>query len=274
MLNRISAASAFLILLLAMGCSKDETVPAGPDCTQTPLTTPTATVTNASSCTASDGQISVTAAGGVAPYTYSINGGAFQPSEVFSGLTAGTFPIVVKDSRGCTKDFEATVSATGSTLNFTANTVDDTECFAPHNGSIEIIPTGGTPPYEIKFGTSAFGAATSFTGLAADDYVVIVKDADGCTQTKTIGVEQGDTGVSFATDILPIITANCAINSNCHGAGASQPVFTTYAVIKTRAANIKVRTANGTMPPAGQPDLTANQIQLIACWVDSGAPNN
>lgn len=44
------------------------------------------------------GSVAITAAGGIAPYTYSINGGAFQPSGTFSGLTPGVKTITVKDA--------------------------------------------------------------------------------------------------------------------------------------------------------------------------------
>jgi len=54
-------------------------------------------------CADKDGEISITAAGGVTPYSYSIDNGAnYQASNVFSGLTAGTYnQIKVKDANGC-----------------------------------------------------------------------------------------------------------------------------------------------------------------------------
>jgi gliding motility-associated-like protein len=51
------------------------------------------------SCTdAATGSIVVNATGGIPPYTYSINGGAFQTSNTFSNITAGTKNIIIKDA--------------------------------------------------------------------------------------------------------------------------------------------------------------------------------
>lgn len=44
------------------------------------------------------GIVAVTATGGIAPYTYSINGGPFQPSGTFSGLTPGVKTITIRDA--------------------------------------------------------------------------------------------------------------------------------------------------------------------------------
>lgn len=81
------------------------------------------------------------------------------------------------------------------------------------------------------------------------------------------------TQVSFTSDILPIITAKCAI-PGCHVTGVQSPDLSNQANIFSRAERIKVRTSAGTMPPSSSPGLTADEINNIAAWVDAGAPNN
>lgn len=48
----------------------------------------------------SDGRVTVSASGGVAPYNYILNG-ILQTDSMFTGLTAGNYIIVVEDNNGC-----------------------------------------------------------------------------------------------------------------------------------------------------------------------------
>lgn len=262
--------TAFVILLSAC---KDNSAPSVPDCNSNQVNVSTVVVVDASSCTASDGKLTVSATGGISPYTYSLNGAAFQNSQVFEGLTAAGYQVIVQDSRGCTSTKLVTIQAIGSTLAATFTTTADTQCFPPHNGALGINPSGGTAPYLIKVGTGSFGSSTTFTGLDAGTYPVTVQDAGGCSVVLDVEVPQGDTGVSFASDIQPILNSFCNFPA-CHGAGNGTRSWTNYANVSASAQNIKLRTSAKAMPPAGQTALSDQQIQLIACWVDAGAKNN
>jgi hypothetical protein len=46
------------------------------------------------------GKITVNASGGSLPYQYALNSGAFQTSNVFSGLAAGVYLTITKDNAG------------------------------------------------------------------------------------------------------------------------------------------------------------------------------
>jgi spore coat protein U-like protein len=54
-----------------------------------------------SDCGMANGQIEVNVSGGSSPYRYSLDGGAFQSSNVFSNLDAATYTITVEDNIGC-----------------------------------------------------------------------------------------------------------------------------------------------------------------------------
>ena len=53
---------------------------------------------NESAAAACDGEITITASGGTAPYEYSIDGITFQLSNVFSSLCADLYNIIVRDA--------------------------------------------------------------------------------------------------------------------------------------------------------------------------------
>lgn len=72
-----------------------------------------ANVVTATPCeaTTNNGSITVTASGS-SGFTYNNNGGAYQSSNVFASLSAGTYLIGVKDSKGCTQTKSVTVGVT------------------------------------------------------------------------------------------------------------------------------------------------------------------
>ena len=61
------------------------------------------------SCQQSDGSITVIAASGATPYTYTIDGVHYQAGNVFTGLASGNYSVTVKDANGETSSATATV---------------------------------------------------------------------------------------------------------------------------------------------------------------------
>jgi mono/diheme cytochrome c family protein len=118
---------------------------------------------------------------------------------------------------------------------------------------------------------NTFGTSASFASLAAGNYTVTVKDANNCTSTASASIAVNQGSISYDAAIKNIIATNCAV-SGCHIAGTGRANFTNLSTIQATAAQIKTRTGNRSMPVGRT--LTDEQIQQIACWVDSGAPNN
>jgi len=156
------------------------------------LNVPVLTQTGFNLCNGdTNGAISVTASGGLSPYTYSIDGINFQSGNNFTGLTAGTYTVTVMDANSCTET--ATITLTEpDPINFTVIETD-IQCGATGTepGSIDIINvTGGTAPFTYNIDNSTgtysdtFIAATgqdhSFTILNFGIYTVEVVDANGC----------------------------------------------------------------------------------------------
>ncbi|MCB9198099.1 MAG: gliding motility-associated C-terminal domain-containing protein [Flavobacteriales bacterium] len=164
------------------------------------------TTTVASTCGSNNGSITFTASGGTGALQYSVNGGSsFQTSSIFSGLNANTYNVVVKDGNGCQVTGTATVSSTASATISSVNKTNLT-CNGSNDGSITINATGTAPlSYSINGGTS-FVSSSSFTGLSAGTYQIVVRDGNGCT---TNGTNQNVTQPAAISYTTVITNATC-----------------------------------------------------------------
>jgi gliding motility-associated-like protein len=152
---------------------------------------------------ASNGSLTVTPTSGTGPYLYNINGGAFQTSNVFTNLPAGTYFIAIRDAIGCQANNLVVAVGTGAGLTATA-TANSTSCAGANNGSINITPANGAAPYQYSLNGGAYQAGTTVSNLAPGNYTVILKDAAGCVSgSLAVTVTQGNallaTAVSSAT---------------------------------------------------------------------------
>lgn len=93
-----------------------------------------------------------------------------------------------------------------------------------------------------------------------------------CKKEKTFTPECNGSK-SYASDVSPIISSNCAV-SGCHATGSSNGpgALTNYSQVNVAKSRIRTAVANGTMPKNGK--LSDDQKNKIICWIDAGALNN
>lgn len=119
--------------------------------------------------------------GGSTPYQYSLDGVTWQTSNVFTGLSAGTYTAYYRDNAGCL-GFQSNISITQpSAISLTTNEVNPT-C-AQANGSISISGTGGVLPYQYSLNGTSWQNGNVFNGLPDGSYQVYIRDNNGCIQT-------------------------------------------------------------------------------------------
>lgn len=272
MLKLFSSVLAVAVFALLLdGCSSND-VDKPVDCATSDLAITIASTQNIEGCQSTSGKIEVAATGGKSPYSFSLNGGTLQASTTFTGLSAGTYTMLVKDGNGCEKTVSATITAAGSSLTSSAAATADSECLTD-NGVITMTTTGGVTPYQYKLDDGTFGSSSSFSNVKNGAHTVLVKDAGGCQISIGVTVDRANTGISFSGPIKTIIDTRCAL-SGCHAAGTGSRDWTNLDNLKANATAIKTRTGSKSMPPAGSTALTQDQINQIACWVDDGAPTN
>lgn len=137
------------------------------------------------SCAQNDGEIDLTASGGTPSYEYSIdNGNTWQTGSVFSGLTPGNYTILGKDASGLSSSVPAQVARVCISGALTAT---DAYC-GQNNGSITVLPSGGTAPYTFSIDGINFQGNTIFGSLAPGNYMVQMKDAKGFAGVATASV--------------------------------------------------------------------------------------
>jgi hypothetical protein len=142
----------------------------------------------------SDGSITLNTTGGSGSYTYSINGITTQNSNVFTGLAAGTYTIIVTDSNSCTASITTTIIEPTA---LTATT-------AVSNQTIIAIAAEGTPPYQYSIDNEMPQSTDTFTNVAPGSYVVFIKDQNGCIAANPIIVDPS----------VPLINGNSIITQN------------------------------------------------------------
>ncbi|GAB4495365.1 MAG: hypothetical protein OHK0019_24210 [Saprospiraceae bacterium] len=148
---------------------------------------------------AADGAVSVTVGGGQAPFEYSLNGGAFQTSNTFSGLPAGTYTVEVKDNQGFTATTNAVTLTDPTGINISASA---------NLNIVTVSASGGTGALEYSLDGTNFQTSNIFGNLANGDYTVTVRDANGCTAT---------TQVTVNVEALAVVSANVTGTILCFG---------------------------------------------------------
>ncbi|UKN01989.1 T9SS type A sorting domain-containing protein [Paracrocinitomix mangrovi] len=159
----------------------------------------------------SDGAINVTITGGIAPYTYDWDNdgtGDFDDPEDLSGLTAGTYTLIVVDDLGTSDTLAITVNSPTELVLSITNASN--ESCAGADGSFQVTATGGTPSYLYSIDNNITQQASGlYTGLFAGIYEAITTDNNGCTDTVLVAISS-DPPFSVSLTVTP---------ESCTGAG-------------------------------------------------------
>ncbi len=151
-------------------------------CSTTPTTTVAKAVVNVSCNGGNDGAIDLTVTAGNPSYSFSWSNA--DTTEDISGLSAGLYAVTITDGDGCPY-FDSVLVVEPAAIAIAATSTPDTANAGL--GSASVVVTGGTAPYSYVWDGAA-GSADS-TGLTAGTYQVVITDANGCTDSVSIVVD-------------------------------------------------------------------------------------
>jgi hypothetical protein len=215
----------------------------------------TAVVTTDVDCNGgNNGSITVTATGGLGALNYNL-----QPvnqnnaTGIFTNLAAGVYTMTVADANGCTISSTATIIEP-TILSWTATATTDVNCNGGNDGTLTATATGGTGMINYNLQpTNQTNNTGLFTNLTAGTYTVTATDANGCTLTTTLVINQS-----------PALTwtQNTATNITCNG--GIDGSITTTATGGTGIINYNLQPTNQTNNTGLFTNLAANTYTIIA----------
>ena len=164
-------------------------------------------------------------------YLYQLNGdqeGEMAVSMTYNGLAAGNYEVIVSDRNGCEVTVKDTIREPEE-LTFAKGDSTNITCHGENEGSITVIASNGTTPYQYKidgedFETDDEATNTTFNELAAGPHTV--------TLTDNCGVEKSVTFILTEPEELALAKGD-STNITCHGASTG---------------TVSVTASNGTEP--------------------------
>jgi hypothetical protein len=132
----------------------------------------------------SDGTVTVNVSGGTSPYSVTVNGvthSGVTSSTTFTGLPTGTYPATISDTHSCAGSAAGVLVAQPSAI--TASASGTNPACSDGTGTVTVTASGGTGTLMYSKDGTNFQSSNEFTGLAAGNYTITVKDANGCTAT-------------------------------------------------------------------------------------------
>jgi hypothetical protein len=158
---------------------------------------------------ASNGTVNITPAGGNGGYTFAWSNGA--AIEDISGLIAGSYSVIVTDSKSCTGN--QTIQLTQPLSLVTTSTPQNILCFGGNTGSITLNATGGTTNYEYSINNGTNWQSTpTFNNLTAASYAILTRDANGCSDSDNVIL-------TSPADL--VLTVNGVTNTTCNQSNGS-----------------------------------------------------
>jgi hypothetical protein len=121
------------------------------------------------------------------PVSFEINGGSVTPNGLFN-LTSGLFSITAIDALGCLDTVVVEIQDVGTPITVGQGSTFQPICPGVCNGTAQVDVAGGNLPYSYQWSNGL--TVANGMGLCPGNYSVLVSDADGCSATASIIINE------------------------------------------------------------------------------------
>ncbi|MGE0568199.1 MAG: gliding motility-associated C-terminal domain-containing protein [Bacteroidia bacterium] len=125
----------------------------------------------------------ITTTGGVAPFTYSLNGAAIPSNSV--SISAGTYTLTTKDNKGCLKNNVITINQPAAPV-FNFNIIQPS-CPTSSNGAVSVSVTNLSAPLSYTW-SPVLGSGPTLNLIPKNIYTVTIKDCKNCIASSVVTV--------------------------------------------------------------------------------------
>lgn len=184
---------------------------------------------------------------------YSFNGGTtWQPSNIATGLAAGTYTVMSQDAAGCSTSSTVVITDVVSGFAQTTAVVPVTSCTTP-NGSITVTALLATQ-YSFDGGVT-WQASNVKTGLAAGLYTVMSQNSLGCNVSSAVTISTNIVNPTQTTASTPVTVCTGTSDGSIT---VTSPTATQYSFDgggNWQASNVQTGLAAGTYTVMSQDAL-------------------
>ncbi len=245
-------------------------------------------VTNISCNGLINGSILASLTGGAAPFTYLWNDAASQTTATATGLSVGTYSVVVNDACGNSATTSAAISQPDVLTSLSAET--NVNCFGDNSGTGTASPSGGTAPYTYLWSDGNSQVTATASNLSAGTYSVSITDNNGCSTSTSVTLTQPASalGITIASstnvtcNTLGTITANAATGGTSPytyswsgGAGTNLSISSlssgTYVITVTDSSGCTATASAIVTQPAASLGVTISSVTNVLCNGGTGS---
>lgn len=141
-----------------------------------------------------DGAFSFNNSGGTPPIIFTMNGN--QVSSPVTGLTAGTYTVILTDANNCTESIVATVNQPDE-VQVTISEQRDVLCKYQNNGYVRLSTIGGVPAYTYWYDNTTPTSDPEFIYMKSGNFRFYTSDTHGCLDSIDTYIAQPDSLLSM-----------------------------------------------------------------------------